>query len=174
MFTFQNYGIEPDMVVIGKGLGGGIFPLAAVLTREEINASVKGKSIGHYTHEKNPVAAAAALAMLNIVEKENLLERVEYLHRYAMTRMRKMQQRHPIIHDVRGLGLLLGIELRDPQTGQKLLREAEKVMYYCLANGLNFKLSMGCILNLIPPLTVSEQELDTAITIIEDGLEALP
>ena len=47
-------------------------------------------------------------------------------------------------------------------------------MYYCLANGLNFKLSMGCILNLIPPLTVSEQELDTAFTIIEDGLEALP
>jgi 4-aminobutyrate aminotransferase len=173
MFTFQHYGIEPDIVVIGKGLGGGIFPLAAVLARDEFNDSVKDRSIGHYTHEKNPVSSAAALAMLTVVEDEHLLNHVRDMHTYAMKHMRSLQERHPIIYDVRGIGLLLGIELRNRETGEKAMDEAEAVMYYCLENGLNFKISMGCILNLTPPLNVSPDELDRAFSIIESGLEAL-
>lgn len=174
MFTFQHYDIEPDMVVIGKGLGGGIFPLAAVLCRDNLNQSVKDHSIGHYTHEKNPVSCAAALAMLDVVEQENLLLHVQKMNVHAMNRMNELKEMFPIVHDVRGLGLLLGIELRNPNTGEKARQEAETVMYYCLSNGLNFKLSMGCIINLIPPLTVTTDELDQAFDCIENGLKTLP
>lgn len=170
MFTFQNFDIEPDMVVIGKGLGGGIFPLAAVLVRDSFNNAVKHRSIGHYTHEKNPVSAAAALAMLTIIEDEHILNHVRQMHIHSLMRMKKIKDRYTIVHDVRGIGLLMGIELRNPATGAKAMDEAEAVMYYCLANGLNFKLSMGCILNLTPPLNVSKAELDEAFDIIESGL----
>lgn len=173
MFTFQNYGIEPDMVVIGKGLGGGILPLAAVLAKSEFNESVKDRAVGHYTHEKNPVSAAAALAMLNVIENENLLEHVNTMHYEAMKRMGQIKERFRMVHDVRGIGLLLGLELRDPETGNKALDEAEKVMYYCLENGLNFKLSMGCIINLTPPINITSKDLNRAFDIIELGLETL-
>lgn len=173
MFTFQNYGIEPDIVVIGKGLGGGVLPLAAVLTKDKFNDSVKNRAIGHYTHEKNPVSAAAALAMLNVIEKENLLDHVGNMHELAMKRMNTIKQHNLIVHDVRGIGLLLGIELRNPKTGQKALDEAEKAMYYCLEHGLNFKLSMGCIINLTPPLNVTPDELNRAFDIIEHALETI-
>lgn len=172
MFTFQHYDIEPDIVVLGKGLGGGIFPLAAVLTRDEVNESVKSRAVGHYTHEKNPVAAAAALAMLDVIESEALLDHVMTMHRYAITRMERLKNRFDLVHDIRGIGLLLGIELRTKK-GEKAMDEAEAIMYQCLKNGLNFKISMGCILNLTPPLNCSKTELKMAFDIIEHAMEHL-
>jgi 4-aminobutyrate aminotransferase len=71
MFTFEHYGIVPDMVVIGKGLGGGVFPLSALIVREDLNV-VRDKAVGHYTHEKNPAACAAGLAVLEVIDEENL------------------------------------------------------------------------------------------------------
>lgn len=170
MFTFQNYGIEPDMVVIGKGLGGGVFPFAALLAKDEFNDAVKIHAIGHYTHEKNPVASAAALAMIKVIEQEGLLDRVKTLERYALERMGFLRDKHSIIHSVRALGLMMGLELRDPDTGEKATRKAVKIMYYCIQNGLNFKLSMGSTINLTPPMTVMEEELDRAFSTIDDAI----
>jgi 4-aminobutyrate aminotransferase len=171
MFTFEHYGIVPDMVVIGKGLGGGIFPLAALIAREGLNQAMPEKALGHYTHEKNPVACAAALAAIEVIESEGLLENAIRQGSRAMERMKSMASTHPMIGDVRGRGLLMGMELlRDKANGERAIQEAEAVMYACLERGLNFKITMGNILTLTPPLTISDAEMDQALDILEESL----
>jgi 4-aminobutyrate aminotransferase len=167
MFTFENFGIIPDMVVIGKGLGGGVFPFAALLAREDLD--VAGNiALGHYTHEKNPVACAAALATIRYIERYNLVENARKLGDHALSRMKKMKKRHELIGDVRGIGLFLGIELvRDRKTRERAVDEAEAVMYAALGKGLSFKTTMGNILTLTPALTITQKELDHALDIIE-------
>jgi 4-aminobutyrate aminotransferase len=168
MFTCENFDVTPDILVIGKGLGGGVFPIAAMIAREDLD--VAGHvALGHYTHEKSPVACAAALATINYIESEDLAARAAELGGYALGRMRKMMLHHPLIGDVRGLGLLMGIELvRDRQTRERANDEAEAVMYAALDKGLSFKLTMGNILTLTPALTITREELDTALDILEE------
>ena len=171
MFTFEHYGIVPDMVVIGKGLGGGIFPMAALIAREGLNEAMPEKALGHYTHEKNPVACAAALAAIEVIESEGLLENAIRQGDRAMDRMKSMASTHSMIGDVRGRGLLMGMELlRNKTTGERAVQEAEAVMYACLERGLNFKITMGNILTLTPPLTINDEEMDAALTILDQSL----
>ncbi|HKI72536.1 MAG TPA: aspartate aminotransferase family protein [Verrucomicrobiae bacterium] len=168
MFACEHYGIVPDVLVLGKGLGGGIFPLAALVAREELNIAAD-KALGHFTHEKNPVACAAGLATLQVIEEENLVESARALGNYALERMREMARRHLLIGDVRGLGLLMGIELvRDRNTLRRATEEAEQVMYASLRRGLNFKVTMGNILTLTPALIISQAELNQALDILDD------
>jgi 4-aminobutyrate aminotransferase len=170
MFAFEHYGIVPDIVVLGKGLGGGIMPLAAVLASEKLNVAAK-HSLGHYTHEKNPVACAAALATLRVIADENLVGRAGTLGEMALREMGRMARSQTLIGEVRGLGLLLGIELvRNHEPAQPANAEAERVMYDCLRRGLNFKVTMGNILTLTPALTVSEEELRLAFSILEESI----
>lgn len=173
MFTFEHYGVVPDMVVLGKGLGGGVFPFAALIAREELNLAAD-KALGHYTHEKSPVACAAALASLEVIREENLLEKAERIGEFALQRLRELQRRYPLVGDVRGLGLLMGIELvRDRETRQRATQEAEEVMYEALSRGLSFKLTMGNIITLTPALTITEEEMSEAIDILDECLAAL-
>ncbi|PYK98014.1 MAG: aspartate aminotransferase family protein [Verrucomicrobia bacterium] len=167
MFACEHYGIVPDMLVLGKGLGGGIFPLAALIAREGLNLAAE-RALGHYTHEKNPVACAAGLATLQVIEEEKLPERARRLGNRALDRMRAMAERHRLIGEVRGLGLLMGMELlRDKKARSRGSDEAEKVMYGALRRGLNFKITMGNLLTLTPALTISQTELDQAFDILE-------
>ena len=171
MFTCEHYDIVPDMVVIGKGLGGGIFPLAALIAREQLDVAPLA-ALGHYTHEKNPVACAAALAAIEIIEREGLLARAAALGARALKRMDQIKAAHPLVGDVRGLGLLLGMELvKDRGTMERATDAAEFVMYRALEEGLNFKLTMGNIITLTPPLTISDQEMDRALEILAQCLE---
>jgi len=172
-FAFQHFDIEPDIVVLGKALGGGVMPLAAVLTKNEINDSVKFNAIGHYTHEKNPVAAAAGLALINVIEQENLLEHVSMLELVALEMLMPLKEKFQSISDVRVIGLLIGIEIRDRHNGQKSIDEAEKIMYMCLKNGLNFKLSMGSTVNLAPPINISESEFRRGLSILIKAIETI-
>jgi (R)-1-hydroxy-2-aminoethylphosphonate ammonia-lyase len=173
MFTCEHYGVVPDMLVIGKGLGGGIFPLAALIAREGLNVAAD-RALGHYTHEKNPVAAAAALAAIEYIESEGLLEHARILGEHALRRMRAMMDEHEMIGDVRGLGLMMGLELvRDRRTMERANEEAELVMYDCLANGLNFKLTMGNLVTLTPALTITQKEMDEALGILDRAIRAV-
>lgn len=168
MFTCEHYDVVPDMLVLGKGLGGGVFPLAAVVARDELDVA-GNRALGHYTHEKNPVACAAALATLEVIEEEKLLERARDLGARALARMRDLKARHPVVSDVRGVGLLLGIELCH-EDGERAVQAAQRVMYRSLENGLSFKITMGNILTLTPPLTVTEEQMDTALAIIDEAI----
>jgi 4-aminobutyrate aminotransferase len=173
MFTVEHYGIVPDMLVIGKGLGGGIFPLAALVARDRLNVAAE-KAVGHYTHEKNPVACVAALATIEIIESEGLLKNATDLGNYALEQMRQMVGEFPIIGDVRGLGLLMGMELvKDRTTLERAKDEAEALMYYSLSHGLNFKLTMGNIVTLTPPINLTRDEMDTALKVLRNGLNAV-
>tara|TARA_B100000809_G_scaffold249895_1_gene281731 strand:- start:4242 stop:5597 length:1356 start_codon:yes stop_codon:yes gene_type:complete len=170
MFTCEHYGVVPDMLVIGKGLGGGVFPLAALIAREELNVAAD-KALGHYTHEKSPVACAAALAAIDVIEEENLLQNATRIGKFALERLRDLQRKHALVGDVRGLGLLIGVELvLDRQSRERATEEAEMVMYEALTRGLSFKLTMGNIITLTPALTITEEEMAEAIGIIDECL----
>ena len=164
MFTCENFGVTPDMLLVGKALGGGIFPLAALIAREDLDIAGDG-ALGHYTHEKNPVACAAALATIGYIEEQRLAERACEMGEYALQRLHAMAARHASIRAVRGLGLLLGVEVDNPIL-------AERVMYRSLADGLSFKVTMGRVLTLTPPLTVSREEMDLALDIVDRALGA--
>ncbi len=171
MFACEHYGIVPDMLVIGKGLGGGILPLAALIAREGLNVA-PDRSLGHYTHEKNPVACAAGLAMIECVQDQGLIENAQEIGSYALDRLRRMMDAHEIIGSVRGLGLLMGVELvKNRETRERARDEAEQIMYSALAKGLSFKISMGNVLTLTPPLTITKAEMDKALDILKECVE---
>ena len=170
MFAFEHYDIEPDILCLGKGLGGGIFPQAAIITRDEYNV-FGAVSLGHYTHEKSPIGAIAGLTTIQFIEENNLLAKVQEDAIYMQSELNRFQEKFSLIGDVRGIGLLWGIELvKDRITKEKAIAEAEKVMYACLKRGLSFKVSAGNVLQLSPALTISRVELDEALKILEESL----
>jgi 4-aminobutyrate aminotransferase len=170
MFACEHYGVVPDMLVIGKGLGGGIFPLAALIARAGLDVAAD-RALGHYTHEKNPVACAAALAAIAFIEEEGLLENARRVGGFALERLRGLQAKHPIAGDARGVGLLLGLELvKDRGTRERATAEAERVLYRALEKGLSFKLTGGNIIALTPALTITEAEMGKAVAIIDECL----
>ena len=170
MFAFEHYDVVPDMVVLGKGLGGAVFPLAALIARRDLDIAAD-RALGHYTHEKSSVGCAAALATLDVIESEALCERARRLGASALARLREMQARHPLVAEARGIGLLLAVELA--REGAPARREAEQVMYECLARGLSFKVGQGNVLTLSPPLVIAEAELDAALDILDAALTAV-
>ena len=173
-FACEHFGAAPDILVAGKGLGGGIMPLAAVMA--DLALDLAGNlALGHYTHEKNPTACAAGLAVLEVLREEGLVERAATLGRHALDRLGDMKTRHPLIGDVRGLGLSLAVELvRDPATREKASEEADAVMYRCLEQGLAFKTSHGNVLTLTPPLNITQTDMDLALDILDRALAAVP
>jgi 4-aminobutyrate aminotransferase len=170
MFTCEHFDVVPDMLVIGKGLGGGIFPLAALIAREDFDIA-SDRALGHYTHEKNPVACAAALATIECLEQEDLIANAKNVGEHALNRLDAMMERHDAIGAVRGLGLLMGVELvKDRQTKEPAADKAEQVMYSALRRGLSFKVTMGNIITLTPPLTITRDEMDRALDILDQCL----
>jgi 4-aminobutyrate aminotransferase len=130
-------------------------------------------AIGHYTHEKNPVTTRAALTTIAIVREEGLVERAAELGAYAMDRMRELMARSPFVGDVRGRGLMFGIEMVEDKDGFRPSHAlAERIYYRCLEKGLSFKISAGSVLTLSPPLVIAREDLDRALTIVEDAVLA--
>ena len=174
LFACEHAGVSPDILVLGKALGGGILPLAAVLARAELD--VAGElSLGHYTHEKNPVLAAAALATLDVIEEEGLVDRAAALGVHALARLGDVARSRPCIGEVRGLGLLIGVELVDGDgdgDGGPAPDLAERVLYAALSRGLSLKTTMGSVLTLSPPLIIDRSDLDRALDILADSIDA--
>ena len=166
-FAAEHDGAAPDIVVLGKALGGGILPLAACLARADLDLA-GDYAFGHYTHEKNPVTAAAALATLEVIEREQLVDNAARVGAHAMERLREMKQRHRLVGDVRGRGLLLGIELVSDRAAKTPAPEAaERVLYAALSRGLSFKISMGNVLTLTPPLITTRAQMGQALDILD-------
>jgi 4-aminobutyrate aminotransferase len=169
-FAAEHDGARPDVVVVGKALGGGVLPIAACLARDDLNVA-GAYAFGHYTHEKNPVTASAALATLEVIEREGLVENAARVGAHALERLQAMQQRHTVIGDVRGRGLLLGIELVVDRAAKTPAADlAEQVLYRALSRGLSFKTTMGNVLTLTPPLIATIAQMDTALDILDECL----
>lgn len=170
MFACDYDAVVPDILVMGKALGGGILPLAAVLARDDLDVA-GDYAFGHYTHEKNPVSARAGLTTIDIIEQEGLVENAARVGACALQRLREMQTHFAVIGDVRGRGFLIGIELvldRADKTPADDLAEA--VFYRCLDKGLSFKLTMGNTITLTPPLILTQAQMDAALDILEQAL----
>lgn len=170
LFAIEHYGIEPDMLVLGKGLGGASMPLAALVARAEFDVS-QHISLGHYTHEKNPVACAAALAVLDTIAQEQLLQASTDKGARLLHWLQDGTQHLPAVRQVRGLGLLVGIELQD-QPLRAAADLAEAVLYRCLREGLSFKVGQGTVLVLAPPLTIDDTDLRWAADCVLRALAA--
>jgi len=172
MFTAEHFGVVPDIMVLGKALGGGMLPIAALVAKPELDV-LADQALGHYTHEKNPLMARAALTTIEIIEDEGLVDNAARVGAMALERLNELKARYALIGNVTGIGLCIGIELvtdrndKTPATGA-----ADRILYRCLENGLSFKTTMGNVLTLTPPLIVTEAEMDKALSILEDAIAA--
>jgi 4-aminobutyrate aminotransferase-like enzyme len=169
MFASEHF-VTPDVLVLGKSLGGGLVPFAGIVTKEEHNV-LQHRSIGHYTHEKNALCAAAGLAEIEFIENNNLVAHAAELGEYAKGRLRDMQQRHPLIGNIAGTGFHLGIDLvKDPVTKERAIDEAETIMFRSFEKGVAFKIIEGNIITLRPSLTLTREELDTVLDVLEESI----
>jgi 4-aminobutyrate aminotransferase len=170
MFACEHDDVVPDILVLGKALGGGILPIAAVIARADLDVGGDW-AFGHYTHEKNPVTARAALTTIEIIEDEGLVGNAAKIGAAALERLAAMKKRLPAIGDVRGRGLLLGIDLvKNRDTKEPDVELAETVLYRALDRGLSFKTTMGNVLTLTPPLTITHKEMMRALDILEEAI----
>ncbi|HEY1328247.1 MAG TPA: aspartate aminotransferase family protein [Casimicrobiaceae bacterium] len=167
MFACEHEDVTPDILVLGKSLGGGVVPLAAMLCRPELD--VAGRyAFGHYTHEKNPVTTRAGLTTLQIIEDEGLVENAARIGERALARLHDLMDRHPLIGDVRGRGCVFGAELvLDRDSRVPAGDAADSVLYRALDRGLSFKTTMGNVLTFTPPLILTPEQLDRALDIVD-------
>jgi 2,2-dialkylglycine decarboxylase (pyruvate) len=177
MYGFEVYGIVPDFLVLSKTLGGGV-PISAVVTSAGIEATCFERGLLHVTsHVSDPMPAAAALAVIDVVERQDLAAAARERGGHLLARLGELQGRHEAIGDVRGMGLLAAIELvedRDSRRPADALGAA--FTDECQHRGLSVNLVRGraggaanCV-RMAPPLTISENEIDLAVTIMDQAL----
>ncbi|HEY8629857.1 MAG TPA: aspartate aminotransferase family protein [Gaiellaceae bacterium] len=178
MFGFEHDGIVPDLVAVSKTLGGGI-PLAATITNSLIEEDCVGKGFLHVTsHVSDPLPAAAGLAVLETIEEERLVEHAREQGEYLLARLHELQAAHEQIGDVRGRGLLVGLELvEDRESRRPADALGAAVTAECLRRGLSMNIvragsSANCF-RMAPPLTISEDEIDLAVEILDSSLKAV-
>ncbi len=171
MFATALTNATPDILVIGKGLGGGVFPMAAMIARADLDMVSDG-ALGHYTHEKSPVGSAAALAVLDIIAEDDLLARSRRLGATALDRLDAIAQRSPILAGTRGLGLSMAVDVAAAGSRREW-QVADSILYQALDDGLSFKVGNGRSVILTPPLTISEAEIDSALSIFETAVNVV-
>jgi 4-aminobutyrate aminotransferase len=161
-FAFEHFGVVPDIAVLGKSLGGGALPISAVIADAKLDSAPE-LSLGHYTHEKNPLSTRAALTMVNIVQRDRLAAGAESLGQYAKGKFADLARIEPAILGARGLGLLLAVEL-DAAAFPEALRDnpASAVVAGCLKDCVSTVTKGRSAVSFSPPLTVTEQEIDRA------------
>jgi len=175
MWASQYYGVTPDILVFGKGVGGG-FPLAGVLASTALEGFQPGDEA--LTFGEFPVSLAAGLAALNVLQRDSLIEACADMGRYATSELQKMQPRHRLIGDIRGPGLLIGIELvRDRETKDPATTEALEVYRRALDLGVIFGTTkyagMGNVLKIKPPFTITLEQMDHVLDVLDQVLTAV-
>lgn len=169
-FGVDEEQVVPDLVVLGKSLGGGL-PLSAVVGRKEILDA--GVAVSLHTMGGHPVAAATALAQIEVIEDEGLLERAQRLGETFLTRLSQMAERHQAIGDIRGRGLMIGVELvSDRQSRAPGADLAAKVSFRCYQKGLILPYVglLSNVLEVTPPLTLSDEDAERGLDILDEAL----
>ncbi len=169
MFACEHF-VTPDVLVLGKSIGGGLVPFAGIVTHEKYNIC-QNRSVGHYTHEKNALCSAAALAEIEYLQANQIIRHAKELGDHTIQRLNEMKAKHPLIGNIAGVGLHLGIDLvKDQKTKDRAVDEAEIIMYKCMEKGLAFKTIEGNIITLRPALVITKEELNRALDIIDQTM----
>jgi 4-aminobutyrate aminotransferase/(S)-3-amino-2-methylpropionate transaminase len=174
MFASEHYGIEPDLIVTAKSLGGGL-PLAAVTGRAEIMDAPGPGGLGG-TFAGNPLSCAAANAVLDIFERDNLLERATVIGERFQQRAQQWRGRHEIIGDVRGLGAMRAIELvKSRETREPASEETKRITQYCYEHGLITITAgtYGNVIRVLVPLVITDEQLNEALDVLGDAIASV-
>ena len=158
-FAFQNYGIEPDLMTLAKALGGGV-PIGALVVRERF-AEYLPPGTHASTFGGSPLVCAAGLAVFRVMEEENIMDNVRRMGEYLRRKLEDLRREFGLIKEVRGLGLMLGMELD---------RECKPVVDRCLEKGLIINCTSGNVLRVMPACNIRQEEIDQAVAIIRDSL----
>ncbi len=166
--TLSHWDVVPDIVTFGKSFGNG-FPVTAMVVSEE-NGEALEKISASSSYGGNPMACAAALASIEVIEEEDILQNVRTVGDYFRKRMLQMKENHPIIGDVKGMGFLLGIELVKDRTTKEPFDEAGKLVYQkAFRKGLAW-IPAGHILRMSPPLIMDEHYAAMGMDLIEESI----
>jgi acetylornithine/N-succinyldiaminopimelate aminotransferase len=158
-FAYQHYDVEPDIITMAKALGGGV-PIGATMATEEVAASlVPGKHAT--TFGGSALVCAAAIAVIEAIEEENLIENASELGRYTMDKLEQLKQKHGIIDSVRGVGLMIGLQLNGP---------GSEIVNKCLENGLRINCTQGTVLRFMAPMIATKEHIDKAVDILDGVL----
>ena len=170
-FFASEHFVTPDVLVLGKTLGGGLLPFAGIVTMDKYNV-LQHRSIGHFTHEKNPLCCTAGLATINYIEQHKLVDNSAAMGAYLMDRLHELKEVYPLIGNIAGKGLHMGIDLvKDRYTKERATREAEAIMYYCMQQGIAFKIIEGNVITMRPALTITKDDCDRVVTVLKNALE---
>lgn len=176
MYAFtQEDGVSPDIVTLSKHLGGGVDISAVVSTPEIEERLVNSGFVYSHSHTSDPLGCRAAIASLEIIEEDGLNQTALELGAYWRGLMDKLQQEFEVIGDVRGRGLIQGIELvKDRESREPYYEAGSKLTQHCLKNGLIFSVrNRGCVIRFVPPFTTTFEQMDEAAEILKAGLATL-
>ena len=170
MFASELYDLEPDIIVLGKAIASGM-PLSAIVARAEILESW-GPPAHFFNTAGNAISCAAALETIKVIEDERLAENALSQGEYIMQRFQELQGRFDFIGDVRGVGLLIGVDIvKDRMTKERDITKAAKICWRCWEKGLILAFFSGAVLRVAPPLVISRAEVEKALNIIEQAME---
>ncbi len=171
LFAIEHFGIEPDIMTMAKALGGG-FPVSATIASEEVGTAFR--PLDHYsTYGGNPLAMAAALAAIEVIEEEKLVEKSAQNGEYMMKRLRELMDKHEIIGEVDGKGLLIGLELvKDRETKEPAVEETARFRIELRKRGVIIGPPgwTGSRVRINPPLVITREQIDRAIEAIDEAL----
>ena len=159
-FAYQHYDVEPDIMTMAKALGGGV-AIGAMMATEEVAASlVPGKHAS--TFGGNALVCAAAIAAIEAIEEENLLQNAVELGQYTKDKLEQLKQTHNIIDSIRGVGLMIGVQLTGP---------GNEIVDKCLEKGLRINCTQGTVLRFMPPMIATKEQIDQAVEILDTVLK---
>ena len=168
-FAVEHFGLEPDIISVAKGLASG-FPLGGIVASAEIMDSwVPGQHAS--TFGANPVAVEAALATLEVISSEKLVENAVKMGRVAMRRLEEMKEKYEVVGNVRGKGLFIGVEVvKNKKSKERGVREAEAIVRACFKDGLILILAGSNTLRVVPPLNIAREELEEGLDVMEGAI----
>ena len=172
-FGVEHDRVVPDILVLSKGVGGG-YPSSAVVTTDAINDSVMTRVNQFSSHQSDPLGAAATLAVVEIIQRERLVERADAMGRYLCDGLRMIAANRPQLQNVRGRGLMIGFDVfRDPERPTPDWSVGRGIEDYCREHGVNFEAIQRNRFRILPPLTIEKPEVDRFLNVLDDALVAL-
>jgi len=173
MFAIEHWGVEPDLITVAKSMGAGM-PIAAVVGRKEIMDAVHPWGLGG-TYGGNPVASAAALAVLEVFEEEDMLGKAKALGKKLNERLEAFRKKYKIVGEIRGLGAMLGLTLVKGEKREPAADEAKKLAAFCLERGLIILVcgTYSNVVRVLVPFVITDAQLEKGLSILEQGLAEL-